>query len=63
VNKSFLLRLDEGLLSRLRNVAEARQVTVSELMREIFTSYLNGENVQAKVREEPTEQVKKKWWE
>ena len=63
MNKSFLLRLDEGLLSRLRNVAEARQVTVSELMREIFTSYLNGENVQAKVREEPTEQVKKKWWE
>lgn len=63
MNKSFLLRLDEGLLNRLRNVAEARQVTVSELMREIFTSYLNGENVQAKVREEPREQVKKKWWE
>jgi predicted DNA-binding protein len=56
--KSFLLRLDEGMLNELRNLAEWRQMPLSRLFRNILEDYLEDVSLTKPQKEKETVP----WW-
>lgn len=60
---TFLLRLDKEVLDRLRTIAEEKELSLSQLLREALNDYLDDAPKPEK-EEAPkhTEKEKKKWW-
>ena len=56
--KSFLLRLDEGMLNELRNLAEWQQMPLSRLFRNILEDYLEDVSLTKPQKEKETVP----WW-
>jgi predicted DNA-binding protein len=56
--KSFLLRLDEGMLNELRNLAEWQQMPLSRLLRNILEDYLEDVSLTKPQKEKETVP----WW-
>ena len=64
---TFLLRLDKEVLDRLRTIAEEKELSLSQLLREALNDYLDdapkpekqGSLKHTKVEPEPRQ---KKWW-
>ena len=56
--KSFLLRLDEEMLEKLRSLAEDNQMPLARLMRNILTDYLEDVSLTKPQKEKETVP----WW-
>ena len=60
----FLLRVEGDILSTLRELAEAREISLSQLLRDILRGYVNNLTVrvptEAQVRNR--QRIKKQWW-
>ena len=57
--KSFLLRLDEGMLNDLRSLAKDHQMPLARLLRNILTDYL--EDISLRKHQEEKE-LEAPWW-
>lgn len=53
----FLLRVEEDVLQEVRDVAKARGVSVSELVRNVLRDY-----VEKATKESSTPEKEPKWW-
>jgi antitoxin component of RelBE/YafQ-DinJ toxin-antitoxin module len=59
--KNFLLRIDEAVLRELHDLAEARGVTMADLIRGIIMDYLSGSTAPQKP-DPPKNIQEKQWW-
>ena len=60
---TFLLRLDKEVLDRLRTIAEEKELSLSQLLREALNDYLDdAPKLEKEEAPKHTEKEKKKWW-
>jgi len=60
----FLLRVEGDILSTLRELATAKEISLSQLLRDILRGYVDRLTIQvpAEVRERNKLRIKKQWW-
>ena len=60
----FLLRVEGDILSTLRELAEAREISLSQLLRDILRGYVNNLTVRVPTEEQVRnrQRIKKQWW-
>ena len=60
----FLLRVEGDILSTLRELAKSKEISLSQLLRDILRGYVNNLTVrvptEAQVRNR--QRIKKQWW-
>ena len=60
----FLLRVEGDILSTLRELATAKEISLSQLLRDILRSYVDRLTIRvpAEVRDRNKPRMKKQWW-
>ena len=60
----FLLRVEGDILSTLRELATAKEISLSQLLRDILRGYVDRLTIRvpAEVRERNKLRIKKQWW-
>ena len=56
----FLLRVEKDTLDCLRNMAETREVSLSQLLREILSDYV--EKIRTERAPNPVKKREEQWW-
>ena len=61
-SRNFLLKVEDEVLEGVRNIAESKNVSVSQVMRDALSEYLLLRKSDVSEDDEPTVEVER-WWE
>ena len=62
-SRNFLLKVEDEVLEEVRNIAESKNVSVSQVMRDALSEYLSlRKSDVSEDDDEPTVEVER-WWE
>lgn len=59
---AFLLRVEEDVLDTLRDLAKVREVSLSQLLRDILGGYVDKSTAPPSNQPVPMIRREKKWW-
>ena len=61
-SRNFLLKVEDEVLEEVRNIAESKNVSASQVMRDALSEYLLLRKSDVSEDDEPTVEVER-WWE